>query len=551
MWSILQAVTDAEAASTREDWGKASRLWTQIVQENGVNPDYWAKLAAARFGAGQYEGAIAAAQEAIALGAAYPVETGGFPADHAAFIARCWARLGDAEQTLTWLETALGMGFRHLAETFADPDLSIVLDDPRFAELLGQVDLSGLSRVDGWRADLRFLGREIERRAYAPFGIVDRSELDMRLRQITEAVPAMSDAEILCELSCLMRLLDDGHAFIHPPEHRDDLRLALPVVFYLFAEGLFVIAAAPEHADLLGAQVVAFAGRPTADVIAAVEQIVTRDNERQVLADVPYRLRELPVLAALGIGHDPSRIELSIRDLDGRQRHVTLAGSVLPEARSRRFPMPPEGWSTFADTLPTRKPSYLRRADANYWFEHLPGLRAVYMQFNSVRNDPDDPFAGFTERMFTEIEGERAERLIIDVRWNGGGNTMLFRPLLHGIVGSRTINRQGGLYVIIGRRTFSAAQNFVSFLDYHTEAIFVGEPTGSRPTFIGETSTFTLPYSKAEVNVSDLRWTGTWPGDMRSWIAPHLYAPPTFAAYRENRDPAMEAILAELERGAS
>src|SRR5690606_36174390 len=112
-----------------------------------------------------------------------------------------------------------------------------------------------------------------------PFGIVDQPGLDMRLRQITEAVPAMSDAEILCELSCLMRLLDDGHAFIHPPEHRDDLRLALPVVFYLFAEGLFVIAAAPEHADLLGAQVVAFEGRPTADVIAAVEQIVTRDNE--------------------------------------------------------------------------------------------------------------------------------------------------------------------------------------------------------------------------------------------------------------------------------
>jgi hypothetical protein len=32
--------------------------------------------------------------------------------------------------------------------------------------------------------------------------------------------------------------------------------------------------------------------------------------------------------------------------------------------------------------------------------------------------------------------------------------------------------------------------------------------------------------------------------DYRTWIAPHIYTPPTFAAYRENRDPAMEAILA-------
>jgi sugar lactone lactonase YvrE len=34
--------------------------------------------------------------------------------------------------------------------------------------------------------------------------------------------------------------------------------------------------------------------------------------------------------------------------------------------------------------------------------------------------------------------------------------------------------------------------------------------------------------------------------DYRTWIAPQIYAPPTFAAYRANRDPALEAILAHL-----
>jgi hypothetical protein len=55
---------------------------------------------------------------------------------------------------------------------------------------------------------------------------------------------------------------------------------------------------------------------------------------------------------------------------------------------------------------------------------------------------------------------------------------------------------------------------------------------------------FDLPFSKVEVNISDLRWVGTWPGDYRRWIAPTLYTPPTFAAYRANRDEAMDAILA-------
>jgi hypothetical protein len=31
--------------------------------------------------------------------------------------------------------------------------------------------------------------------------------------------------------------------------------------------------------------------------------------------------------------------------------------------------------------------------------------------------------------------------------------------------------------------------------------------------------------------------------DYRTWIAPQIYTPPTFAAFRANRDPAMEAIL--------
>ena len=46
------------------------------------------------------------------------------------------------------------------------------------------------------------------------------------------------------------------------------------------------------------------------------------------------------------------------------------------------------------------------------------------------------------------------------------------------------------------------------------------------------------------VNVSDLYWESSWPMDHRAWIAPELYTPPTFQAYRANRDPAMEAILA-------
>ena len=60
-----------------------------------------------------------------------------------------------------------------------------------------------------------------------------------------------------------------------------------------------------------------------------------------------------------------------------------------------------------------------------------------------------------------------------------------------------------------------------------THAIFVGEPTGSSPNFVGETSHAT---------------------DVRTWIPPTLYVPETFAAFRVRRDPALEAILAYPRR---
>ena len=98
--------------------------------------------------------------------------------------------------------------------------------------------------------------------------------------------------------------------------------------------------------------------------------------------------------------------------------------------------------------------------------------------------------------------------------------------------------------MIIGRGTFSAAQNCTTDIEMHTKAIFAGEPSGSSPNFIGESIPFALPYSKMTGTVSDLYWVRSWPMDYRPWIAPQLYAPPTFALFKENRDPALEAILA-------
>ena len=79
-----------------------------------------------------------------------------------------------------------------------------------------------------------------------------------------------------------------------------------------------------------------------------------------------------------------------------------------------------------------------------------------------------------------------------------------------------------------------------------TNEMFVGEPTGSRPNFVGESIPYSLPYSKATGTVSDLYWQRSWPMDDRMWIAPDLPAPPSIMAFLAGKDPAMEAILENI-----
>ena len=57
----------------------------------------------------------------------------------------------------------------------------------------------------------------------------------------------------------------------------------------------------------------------------------------------------------------------------------------------------------------------------------------------------------------------------------------------------------------------------------------------------GEMNPITLP---GQWDGWQYRQHGRWStSDARTWIAPQLYAPPSFVAYRAKRDPALEAIL--------
>ena len=538
-----RALARAETRTGSASWPAAAALWAEVVELNPVLGRHWVRLAEARFELGDYHGAAAAygTAEEVGVWPHLDEDEAVFPAEIAYRIATCHVRRGDHDGAVRELRRALRLGLRDLGRPRSDEHWEPLLGDETVREMLGIIDPTAMTRDEGWRADLAFLAREIKRRAYAPFREISEPEFDAAVARLADDVPSLSDSQVLAGMMRLLRPLGDGHAFVLPGEGSKDEQLGLPVKFYQFGEGLFVTAAAEAYRQVIGAQVLSVDGHPVDEVLAAVEPLISRDNDQQVTWIGPEMLRWTPLIHALGLTADPGRATLTVRFPD--HKTGTVAVESVPDPHTSLTDPRPAGWISLPDTAGAPMPLYLRNSDTPYWFEYLPAEAVVYFQFNSVRDQPLEPISAFCDRLFTFIDSHQVSKLVIDLRWNGGGNTDLVQPMLHRLIGCTKINQRGCLYVIIGRGTFSAAQNAATAIERETNAIFVGEPSGSCPNFIGETIPFTLPFSKAIVNVADLYWQTSWPTDHRPWIAPELYAPPSFESYSRNRDPAMEAIL--------
>ena len=104
--------------------------------------------------------------------------------------------------------------------------------------------------------------------------------------------------------------------------------------------------------------------------------------------------------------------------------------------------------------------------------------------------------------------------------------------------------RIDSLLVIIGRNTFSAAQNLINAIEMWTHAVFVGEPSSSRPNSVGEETSVRLPWSGLQLSISSRFFQDSAPTDHRPWIPVEIPVELSSADYFANRDPALEAILA-------
>jgi hypothetical protein len=415
--------------------------------------------------------------------------------------------------------------------------------------------LDDTARVRRWREDLRFVVDKVTSVHPRPFAFSSRAAFDSASAAIEKRIPATDDAGLAIEFMRMIASLGDGHTlFIGtlPPLGFDTV---LPIWLRPFEDGLYVGAAGPEAAGAVGARVVSLGGVPADSALERVLTITSGDNRYTRLDRAPLFLMMPTALRAVGIGVEGNRVAVEIERPGGKRERLTVASGPPPEG----FPFSflesdlqlPKGW-TFGRRQPADgPPRWDRRPGDAWWFEYLREYRVLYLRMRRV-----DAVSGplvyfeFYRRLFAAVDSLKPRALAIDLRQNHGGNNTILDPLVRGIVERPWLDREGALFALVDRATFSAAMNAAVFLEDQTRVTFVGEPTGGRVNHYGDGREFHTPNLKMMLQVSTLPWASRFPSDERAWIAPDLAVRSTFAEWSDGRDRGLEAVIDAVLRGS-
>jgi hypothetical protein len=389
-----------------------------------------------------------------------------------------------------------------------------------------------------WRDDMHAMRQAMVANHKNLYHTVTPQKLDQAFAALDHDLHSLSDTQITDRLVAIAALVNDGHSGIGITFRPGLTHVGLWMVLY--PDGVYVEVASPENKALLGARLERIGDVPIGEALARMHIIFSCEPgncSHQQTWPLSMFLADPLVLNGLGLSSSSNAATYTLSK-DGHTSTITLK----PMINGRKLhPFVPESW-LHAITARGEQPL------ANPWsqnltFAEVPSAHALYLQFNSVYPPPGQTMGQFAASLEKFISTHKDDRLVIDLRHNSGGDNTTLRPLLIAVARSH-FNHRGHLFVLIGPYTFSAAQSFTNRLENVTEAIFVGQPTGSNVNQYGDPKEFELPNSHLDVKMAHLWWQDKDPTDTRTATLPEIAIPPgSFADALAGKDAALAYAL--------
>ncbi len=345
------------------------------------------------------------------------------------------------------------------------------------------------SQADHFKEDLEYLKVNLPTNHINLFVKISQSEYEQRIASIASKADTLNAETFYNELLQLMTAIGDEHTSVYPSNFSSYL---VPIRFFSYKEGMFVSTA--EEPDLLLAKLIAINGVQTEEVIRQFKKIIPSENPSFFEQTLSYQILNTFTLKGMGLAESNEEVTYTFEKANGDMIQVALKPSLKPNIQAAE---------QYANL-----PAFSGKGI--YWFRHYPDKNAIYVQYQSCQEDKNYPFEKFTADLFDSIAIHKPEKLILDVRYNGGGNSQVLSPFLTQLK-DHYLNETGRLYVLIGKTTFSSALMNAVDLKRNFNAILVGEPTAGSVNHYGEVRSFNLPNTHSMVTYST-KYFQTWEG---------------------------------------
>lgn len=365
-----------------------------------------------------------------------------------------------------------------------------------------------------------------------PFTRICEEDFNRRADDLRARLSDMSDARFYYELRALVAAIGDSHTAIdYADSSRYAQQRALPFAVTRI-QGAWCAAILPqEHADLLGGKVISIDGTPIETVFERAKTLISFDNEVWAAHGFSNTVNFLEALQFLGVtGGDAAGVTLTLQN-DGQETSVFLPAMTEEEIMA----------ASESGGLARLTPKVLPQTAASGYYRAFEWGGAFFIQYNVCQEAPDLPMADFAQAVDALLREGNYGRVLLDLRYNSGGNSAVFVPLLD-VLDAAQDALGLDVFVLIGEDTFSSAVLNAVEAKERLNAVLVGQPTGGSVNAFGEVQSVDLPNSSLRLYYST-RYFEPLPGYADSALLPDVPVEPTLDDLLEGRDAAAERAL--------
>lgn len=418
------------------------------------------------------------------------------------------------------------------------------------------------SQAEAWRQDLDYLQRypdydwSFDDQEKASFhAIVDELERDAE---------TLTPAQFELGIARAVAQANNAHTNVSPISRRGRVN-GLPLRLVRFDDGLFVVLARNDHADLLGARIETIGDWTPDEITEALQPYFGGHSGRSAWIS-SLNMESPELLWAAGLVPNSDRVEIRFTLADGTETSRSI-DAIPPfiDRSARRFGgqlmeymVPASGADDWSHVMQDQSPPlYLSQPEQPFFYARIESAsgEGLYMRLEMTMDVGGFSLSEFHERVLAELDRRPVQFVVIDLRHNGGGTVDAgFSRAV-----SARVPADGRIFIVTSPQTFSGGITEAAYFKHFggDRAVVIGEPVGDHLVFWADGGdAMVLPNSGIPIHV----WKALedWESGCDDWwlcfiptmltdvgvgtLEPDVPVSLSFADYTAGRDPVMEYV---------